>query len=390
MILLDGPHVSDFLLDTLARNGFPVIDTPYALSACRSRPLSLVPEADAVRRLATNPGERLYTPSENALAWVGRHLRGTRWPGQIALFKNKARFRELLRPLYPDFRFRTVEAETLLRMPAAGLALPCVVKPTTGFFSLGVRPVFTGEDFLEMQRGLRSDLERIFPPAPEGAFHERSFLIEDYIPGDEYAVDAYFDERGRPVVLGIFRHLFASGSDVSDRVYTTSAGVVGPNLEPVTGILGQIGRLAGVRQFPLHAEFRRRQDGTLVPVEVNPLRFGGWCTTPDLARYAWGLNVYEQFLCGQRPDWPALLSGKGDTASSLVVLENSTGIDGADIRAFDYDAVLGLFSKPLELTRIDFRSHPLFGFLFVETDRGGTGELERILRDDLRSYIEVA
>lgn len=386
MFLLDGPYVSDFLLDTLERRSFSVIDTEYARTAAGGRALAFVAPAEAARRL--HDGDvRLYTPSENSIGWIARHLEETALPGRIALFKDKAEFRRRIRPLYPDFFFREVDVPTLLALCAGDLPLPCVVKPVTGFFSLGVYPMTGADDLARMQRRLRADLESIGRLYPAEVLDARTFLVEEQISGPEYAIDAYYDAAGEPVVLGIFEHLFSTEQDVSDRIYTTSAEIVGRNLEPFTALLERIGRLTGVRNFPAHVEIRRRADGALVPVEVNPMRFGGWCSTPDLGRHAWGLNLYECYIDGVRPDWDALTGRAGDAAHSLVVLDNSTGVRWTEIAGFDYDALLGQFSRVLELRRTDFRRHPLFGFLFVETTPQTRGELDRILHDDLKRYL---
>jgi hypothetical protein len=386
MFLLDGPYVSDFLLDTLERRRFGVIDTEYARTAAGGRALDFVPPAEAAHRLSDD-GSRLYTPSENSIGWIARHLAETALPEKIALFKNKAEFRRRIRPLYPDFFFREVDVPTLLALKPGDLPLPCVVKPATGFFSLGVYPVADADDFERMQRRLRSDLQAAENLYPREVLDARTFLIEEHISGPEYAIDACYDAAGEPVVLGILEHLFASERDVSDRIYTTSAEIVRRNLEPFTALLGRIGRLTGVRNFPVHVEIRRRTDGALVPVEVNPMRFGGWCTTPDLGRHAWGLNLYECYMDDVRPDWGALTERAGDAACSLVVLDNSTGVPGAEIAGFDYDALLGRFSRPLELRKTDFARHPLFGFLFVETTPETGGEIRNILNDDLKGYL---
>ena len=34
----------------------------------------------------------------------------------------------------------------------------------------------------------------------------------------------------------------------------------------------------------------------IFPIEINPLRFGGWCTTADLLGVAIGYNAYEYYL----------------------------------------------------------------------------------------------
>ena len=52
------------------------------------------------------------------------------------------------------------------------------------------------------------------------------FIVEQYVDGDEFAMDAYFNQKGEPVILGIFKHLFSSATDVSDRIYYTSKDII--------------------------------------------------------------------------------------------------------------------------------------------------------------------
>ena len=42
-----------------------------------------------------------------------------------------------------------------------------------------------------------------------------------------------------------------------------------------------LAKLAGLKNFPLHTEVRVNEKGEIIPIEVNPMRFGGWCTTAD-------------------------------------------------------------------------------------------------------------
>lgn len=52
------------------------------------------------------------------------------------------------------------------------------------------------------------------------------FIIEENIEGEEFAVDAYFNSKEKPVILNILKHIFSSENDVSDRVYFTSKSVM--------------------------------------------------------------------------------------------------------------------------------------------------------------------
>ncbi len=151
----------------------------------------------------------------------------------------------------------------------------------------------------------------------------------------------------------------------------------------------EIGRRAGVKHFPVHIELRKSSDGRLIPIEVNPMRFGGWCTTADMTYLAYGLNPYIYYFQQKKPDWSKLLEAKAQKLFSIIVLDNSTGVEAQQIKSFDYEKLCTHFEKPLELRKINYREYPVFGFAFVETRADNFKELKYILDSDLREFIEV-
>ncbi len=385
MFFVDAPYVSPFFKTTVRDHGIPVVGTPAARRIGLLPGTRVLAEDEAVAAARGGGGRRVYTTSENAIGWIAEHLASTGLPDRIDRFKNKVRFRELTRPLFPDLFFREVPAGDLVNVRFEDLPAPVVLKPAVGFFSVGVRRVATSDQWAEAVAAVGSEMDRARYPAT--VLDGRSFIVEQCIEGAEFAVDAYFDGDGAPVILGILEHWFASDADVSDRVYVTSPGIVEENLAAFTRFLERVGELAGVRDFPVHVEVRSTADGALVPIEVNPLRFGGWCTTADLTAHAYGFNPYLCYWEGRRPDWGAALAGKADKLFSLVVLDNATGLGADEIAAFDYDRLLATFDRPLELRRLDHRAHPVFGFLFTETRADDVGELKRVLRSDLREFM---
>ena len=46
--------------------------------------------------------------------------------------------------------------------------------------------------------------------------------------------------------------------------------------------LQSIGQQVGLKNFLVYVELRVDNEGVIYPIEINPLRFGGWCTTGDL------------------------------------------------------------------------------------------------------------
>ena len=72
MIVLDEPYASELLVSWLEESQHPVLDNGFARSLAPAR-LNLVPREEAVSRL--EGGERVYTNSENALAWIADNVR---------------------------------------------------------------------------------------------------------------------------------------------------------------------------------------------------------------------------------------------------------------------------------------------------------------------------
>ncbi len=387
MILLDKPYVSQFLIDTIRREGFPVVDTGIAGAAgLRGDPL-LIDEARAVHLARSSHNLAIYTNSENSIGWIAKHLADTGLPEKIELFKNKVKFRELIKPLYPGFYFREVARDQLAALAVEEIPMPFIIKPSAGFFSMGVRKVSNAGEWPQALAAIEAGMRSAEGLYPKEVLSTSSFIIEQCIEGEEYAFDAYFDAHGEPVILNIYKHLFSSDEDVSDRVYVSSKEIIEENINPFSTFLAAIGTLAEVRNFPVHVELRRSGNGRLTPIEINPMRFGGWCTTADATFLAYGFNPYVYYFRQQRPDWKTLLQNRGGKLYGLVVLDNSTGVAETDITAFDYQGLLSFFRKPLELRKIDHREYPLFGFLFTETDAQDAAELERILQSDLSEFI---
>jgi hypothetical protein len=386
LVLVDRPYVSAHLRELVVAHRLPVVRTATAVELGLGDVPGALDEDEAVARARDADRVLVHTSSENALAWVARHLDFTGIPDLATAFKDKVRFRTALRSRYPDFYFRELGPDEL-DTPIDDLPVPFVIKPSVGFFSLGVHKVSDPAEWAPARAALRAGLDAARAQYPAEVLDTTRFIVEECIEGEEYAVDAYYDAGGRPVVLGIWHHDFASDADTSDRVYTTSRAVVDDTLSDFTACLAEMGRVTGARDMAVHVELRRDAAGAIRPIEVNPLRFGGWCTTGDLAAHAYGFSPYLHFLEQREPDWSRVLDGMGEARYSIIVLENSTGIDGREIRDFDYDAVLAGFSRPLELRRVDYGRYSVFGVLFVETRADEQGELDAILHADLARFI---
>ncbi|WP_456378306.1 ATP-grasp domain-containing protein [Lutibacter sp.] len=387
MILIGKPYVSDFLIKTIKENNFPLVATTEAKQLISDNSLNWIPEKEAIEVLTTNPNYLIYSNSENTISWIEKNLSTTNRPKQIHYFKNKIAFRELLKDIYPNYFFKGVKYEDLDTILVNDLKFPLIIKPAVGFFSLGVHKVDTPSEWNEVLTKIKNDIEHIKGFYPTEVLNTNNFIIEACIEGEEFAIDCYYNNKGEAIILNIMHHIFSSGKDVSDRVYSTSKEIVTSNLKIVQNLVDSIGEKTNLQNFPIHIEVRIDANGTIIPIEVNPMRFGGWCTTGDISWYAFGINSYEYFLNNKKPNWIEIFKGKEDKKYSLILLDNNSGIKDTEIASFNYKKLLNDFENPLLLRKITIGEYPIFGFLFTETTIGKEEELSQILTSNLRKYI---
>ncbi len=387
MILIDKPFASDFLIQTIKENNYQVVSTEDARALIQDEELPWVSEKEASRFIRENPEAPLYTNSENALSWLDNHLGDSDFVKHARLFKDKSRFRELIQTLYPGFFFRTIKLQDIPSLNEKELPYPFVIKPSVGFFSIGVHVVRNKADWELARKELNyENLKSIYPG---NVLDTSTFIMEEYIEGEEFAIDCYFNSKGEVVILNILHHLFSSGADTSDRVYSTSLDMVLQFKSSFETFLQSIGQKAGIKNFPAHVELRVDAEGRINPIEINPLRFGGWCTTADLLGIATGFSPYDFYLKSEKPDWDLVFKGKGKQKFSIIVLNNNSGYAPEEIDYFSYEELAKDFEKPLVIRKMDVEKYSVFGFVFAETSPGNEEELNKILVSDLRKYIHL-
>lgn len=388
MFILEEPYVSTLLARTAAETGMPVLDTAMARTALAGSGVELLGDAEFAAAYGRDGRTRLYANSENAIGWIAEHLSGTDLPRQIALFKDKVVFRELLADLYPGYGFRGFDLPELREFDPASLRFPFVVKPAVGFFSMGVHVIDSPAAWARAVDAIERDSAAFATLYPGAVLDFGRFIAEEVIDGDEYAIDAYFDADGAPVIVNVYSHLFASAEDVSDRVYFTSTELIERWREPFTEFLAEVGRRANLHDFPVHAEVRVSAEGAIAPIEINPMRFGGWCAT-DLAHFAYGINPYTTYLNAETPDWDRICAERAGTVTALVIADVPTSTDLAAIESVDFDGFAARFSRVLELRPVDFNRYPVFAFTFVAVPAGDLSELRAVLGADLTGHLRA-
>lgn len=381
MLILDNPYVSDFLQNTALKYDFCVLENNASKNLGLRKELHFLDEKQAAEKIQN--GEKIYCNSENAIDWISNNLKNTEIPSKISLCKNKAAFRKLISKIYPDFYFKEISLSEISNIDLSCVKFPIVLKPSIGFLSFGVYVIQNENEWQNTVKKINSDIEKFKTIFPLTVVNTSNFIIEEMIEGDEFACDTYFDNEGKPVILNIFKHPFSGKKDVSDRIYYTSKEIIETHLDKFTNLFEKIGTLARFKNFPCHIELRAN-DNNIIPIEINPMRFAGWCLC-DLAYFAYGINVYQYYFEDKKPDWKNILKTKDNDFYYFLVAENPLNID-KNIHVPDFEKFLKTISNPLEIRKLDYKKHPLFSMIFAKTNN--YTEIENILKLDMREFFK--
>ncbi|NCC81802.1 MAG: GNAT family N-acetyltransferase [Clostridia bacterium] len=381
LVILEEPFVSSETIEYLKNENVKVLKNNKTEEIIDSSGIQFVSEAEFLSLY--NQQGIIYTNSENALSWIINNIDDKELLATIDNVKDKNKFREILKPLDPDFFYKEVSLENLENINPGELPLPLILKPSVGFFSVGVYTIESSEDWDKAVKEIKAQHKEWKNTYAESVVSDGMFILEQYITGYEYAIDAYFDNKGNPVILNIMKHEFSGSKDVSDRLYYSGYQVIKHNLENFTNYLNEINKYLKAKNFPVHIEIRVEK-GKIMAIECNPMRFAGWCTT-DLTLFAYGFRTYDYYLNNIVPDWDSLLKGKEDILYGMVVLDKSGEIN--ENTSFDYEGIEKCFDKVLKIRKLDYKKYPVFGFVFTETKVNNKGELDRMMTEDLKKYL---
>jgi hypothetical protein len=316
------------------------------------------------------PGDKVCLTSETVLAEVLLRMDDPEQRRQINSLKDKVACRQTLRVMYPDFYFKTIklnELPTLVLDPGKKY----VVKPVRGYFGTGVREVEQGVDLNLLTEEIKQELQRNVEFFSESVLSVENIIIEEFIEGEEYAVDMFYSSTGKPVIVNLYHHPIPLKREYLDVIYYTGVEVFEKLYDSIMDFFVQLNRTLGVRSLPMHAEFKYDQ-GRLIPVELNPLRYGS-DGLHDLAYHAFGLNPFVCFANDIEPDWPTLWRDKRDKFYAFYFAYNGAGLNISSYRPH-LSKFYGLFSKILSDFPLDYHHYLGFRVVFLEES-----SLERIL-----------
>ncbi len=383
MIILDKPYCSPFLAKTLVESQVPVVTLGNIFVPFENNMNRMTP-GELYSKLQEKDDYPLLANSENAFVQLEKHLPDSPLIKNISIFKNKALFRRWLKQVYPSFFFLEISSNDISRIKPSELPFPVIIKPAVGYASLGVHRVADENEWNAICKLIETEIQLSSRMYPDSVFDSSTFIIEEWIQGSEYAVDAYFSETGEPVVLNVFKRMFLNDGDTSDRIYFTSKQVLEEALPSIQSFLDVVKEKANLTNFPIHMEIRIKDNKELIPIEVNPLRFAGIGTT-ELGFHAYGINPYESFIKQHKPDWKQIISSMDDAIYSFFCADIPTSIDPDMITSIDLDELQKHFQHVLHSYALFPKDPRTFAVLFYRSEN--LEENKKLLELDLAQFL---
>jgi formate-dependent phosphoribosylglycinamide formyltransferase (GAR transformylase) len=169
----------------------------------------------------------------------------------------------------PVPRFTRYGVEDDARQLAAGVTYPCVLKPLRLAASRGVIRADTPEQFVAAFARVKRILD--------DAGCERSVLVEDFVPGREYALEGLL-VAGELHVLALFdKPDPLDGPYFEETIYVTPSRLPEDTRGRVAACAARAATALGLREGPVHAELRVNSRGPwLIELAARPI--GGRCS----------------------------------------------------------------------------------------------------------------
>ena len=195
----------------------------------------------------------------------------TNEPSALQASTNKLRFRQACKEkgiTAPCF----MVIEPLAPVPSniAPVEFPCVVKPLSLSASRGVIRCENQEDITKAIPRVRTLI------SDEDSKGDQRVLIENYIDGDEYSVEALLHNRELKIIAIFEKPDRLSGPFFEETIYVTPPRIPKRSQNAIYAALSQLVSALGFCEGPVHAELRLAADGIHF-IELASRTIGGRC-----------------------------------------------------------------------------------------------------------------
>ncbi|HEV2581118.1 MAG TPA: ATP-grasp domain-containing protein [Ktedonobacteraceae bacterium] len=201
---------------------------------------------------------------------------------------------------------------------AGQIAYPCVLKPLRLSGSRGVMRADNPSEFVTVFQRLKRML------LSEGnSEHETAFLVEDFIPGYEVALEGLLT-GGELKVLALFdKPDPLDGPFFEETIYVTPSRLPQETQDAVARCVSIAAASLGLREGPVHAELRVNERGPWM-LEMAGRSIGGLCST--VLEFGSGMCLEELILRHATGEVIASVERESGAAGVMMIPIPSAGI----------------------------------------------------------------
>ena len=259
-------------------------------------------------------------------------------------------------------KFTRVGTQDSITAAAQRIGYPLVLKPLDRNGSQGVMRVDSADD-LEAKV---SRLLRIIQTAP--TMPRPDFLMESYVPGAEYAVEALLADEALHVLAIFDKPDPLEGPFFEESIYVTPSRLPPAWQDDVRAATARATQALGLGFGPVHAELRINDEGVWL-IEVAGRSIGGLCSetlrfgTDEsleslILRHACGLPIPDLRPQGQAQGVMMMPIPQAGVLRGVTGLEKALSVDG--ITNIQVTAQEGYSLRPLP------EGNSYLGFIFAE------------------------
>jgi hypothetical protein len=188
--------------------------------------------------------------------------------------RTRERLREAGRPV-PPFTPLTINPEPSAISHQPLTPFPCVVKPVALSGSRGVMRANDPRELTAAIDRLRALMRSPDVRAERNEAHD-TVLLEAFIPGREYAIEALMHQGGLHVLAIFDKPDPLDGPFFEETIYVTPSSAPVAEQRAMADAITRAATAIGLHHGPIHAECRVNADGIFV-LEVAPRPIGGLC-----------------------------------------------------------------------------------------------------------------
>jgi len=317
--------------------------------------------------ISFNQNDKLYVQSQSSLELVMERMRCPKRLHAIELLSDKSQCRSMMKPLFPNFYFNTSNLSEITENMFVS-SRKYVIKPSKGFFGIGMKILEKPADIHRLKDEIQQELELNCQIFSESVFSREQMIIEQFLEGNEYAVDMFYSEKGEPIITNITYHPLPRKAAYHHVLYYTSYWIFQQLYSQIESFFIRLNSLLNIYAFPIHAEFKLEEGKALQAIELNPLRFGGF-GLGDLSYYAYDQCPYFHFFQDQKYNWKRIWNvHRQKKYYAWVLAYNGTQVDMDKVDIINAHTKLRTFigdKSLLHYQKLDYRNNPVFAFAYL-------------------------